>query len=58
MFTVPTTTVEELETFLPGKTPYQDIDELLIDIGKNPERSFPHHVIAKIFSVPQSTLGV
>lgn len=54
-FTVPTT-VDQLTSFLPGKTRYTDVDELLVDIGKNHDRTFLHHAISKLFLVPFSLL--
>jgi len=54
-FKVPMT-VEELQTFLPGKTRYNHVDDLLIDIGKNHHRSFLHQTISKLFLVPQKLL--
>jgi len=48
--------VEELQTFLPGKTRYNHVDDLLIDIGKNHDRSFLHQTISKLFLLPQKVL--
>jgi len=55
-FTIPTN-IDEFRTFLPGKGRYDDIDELLTDIGKRHDRSFLHNAMAKIFHVPQSVLA-
>lgn len=52
---VPTTTAE-LAKFLPGRTRYQEIDDLLIDVGKKHDRSFLHATVARIFLVPQKFL--
>ena len=49
-------TVQELKTFLPGKTRFFDVNELLLEIGKNHDRAFIHQTISKIFLVPQSLL--
>mmetsp|Transcript_27990 Transcript_27990/g.42368 ORF Transcript_27990/g.42368 Transcript_27990/m.42368 type:complete len:989 (-) Transcript_27990:499-3465(-) len=54
-FKVPMT-VEELDAFLPGKSRYNDVDELLIDVGKNQDRTFLHQTISKLFSVSQKAL--
>ena len=54
-FQVPETT-EELSTFLPGRSRYHDVDELLIDIGKNHDADFLRQKISKIFLVPLSVL--
>lgn len=49
-------TVQELKKFLPGKTRYADVNDMLLDIGKNHDRSFLHQTISKLFLVPQSLL--
>ena len=49
--------IAELQIFLPGKGRYDDIDELLTDIGKRHDRAFLHNAMAKIFHVPQSMLS-
>lgn len=54
-FHVPTTT-EEVAMFLPGKTRFDDVDDLLINIGKKHDRAFLHQVVSKLFLVPQSVL--
>jgi len=56
-FTVPTT-VKKLKAFLPGKTRYKDgdVDELLVDIGKNHDRAFLHQTMSKLFLAPLSQL--
>ena len=58
-FTLPTE-VEDLEVFLPGKTSYETIDELLVAIGTKHDhnllRSFLHKLISKIFEVPKFKL--
>lgn len=50
------TTIEGVEKFVPGKTRFHDIDDLLINIGKKHDRSFLHMVVSKLFLVPQSVL--
>jgi len=54
-FEVPTT-LEEIAHFLPGKSQYNDVDDLLSDIGDNHERDFLRTAVAKVFLVPQKTL--
>lgn len=54
-FIVPTT-VEELAPLLPGNTQYDDIDDLLITIGKQPDRALLHTFVSKMFKVPQKLL--
>jgi len=55
-FEVPTT-IEEMNQFLPGKTNYQDVEELLIEIGGCHDRNVLRTAMAKIFLVPQKTLA-
>lgn len=50
------TSIEEVAEFLPGKTRFTDIDDLLINIGKKHDRAFLHMVVSKLFLVPQSVL--
>jgi (p)ppGpp synthase/HD superfamily hydrolase len=50
------TTIEGVASFLPGHTRFEDIDDLLINIGKKHDRKFLHTVVAKLFLVPQSLL--
>jgi (p)ppGpp synthase/HD superfamily hydrolase len=50
------TTVEELADFSKGRIQYEDIDDLLIDIGKRHDRTFLHNVVATLFQVPEKTL--
>ena len=49
-------TLEEVEEFLPGKTRFDDIDDLLVAIGKKHDRAFLHTIVSKLFLVPQSVL--
>lgn len=55
-FSLPTT-IEELNQFLPGNSNYQDVDDLLIDIGSSNDNNVMRTAIAKIFLVPQKTLA-
>ena len=48
---------EDVERFLPGKSQYTDIEELLTDIGSNHDREFLRTAVAKIFLVPQRALA-
>jgi len=50
------TTVEEIAPLLPGQTQFDDIDELLITIGKQNDRSLLHSFVSKLFRVPKSLL--
>lgn len=54
-FSVPTT-VEEIASLLPGNTQYDDIDDLLITIGKQHDRALLHTFVSKMFKVPQKLL--
>jgi RelA/SpoT family (p)ppGpp synthetase len=49
-------TPEELEKFLPNKTRYTDVDELLISIGRSHDRQLLHTVVSQIFEVPKRLL--
>lgn len=49
-------TIQDLKSFLPGKTRYSDVGELLLEIGKNHDRAFLHQTISKLFLVPLSLL--
>jgi (p)ppGpp synthase/HD superfamily hydrolase len=54
-FAIPAT-VEELSTMLPGSTQFKDIDDLLVTIGKQNDRSLLHTFVSKLFRVPQKLL--
>ena len=54
-FSVPST-IEQLAAILPGNTPYDDIEELLITIGKQGDRAMLHTFFSKLFKVPQRIL--
>ena len=49
-------TVQDLKSFLPGRTRYSDINELLLEIGKYHDRAFLRQTISKLFLVPLSLL--
>lgn len=49
-------TVEELATYLPGRSHYNDVNELLTDIGKSRDVDFLRSKISKIFLVPLALL--
>ncbi len=48
-----------IEKFLPGKTQYNDVEELLIDIGNNDDydSDFLRTLVSKIFLVPKKVLS-
>ena len=50
------TTVEELSTFLTGNTQFDNVDDLLIAIGRQNDRSMLHALVSKLFNVPQKVL--
>lgn len=50
------TTVEELESFLPGRSRFPDVESLLLAIGKHHDRSLLHSAVAQIFAVPKKVL--
>jgi RelA/SpoT family (p)ppGpp synthetase len=54
-FAIPKST-EELEYLLPGKTSFNDVDELLVGIGKNHNRSKLHQIVSQLFEVPKRIL--
>jgi len=51
-------TVQELDAYLiPDKnTRYSKVDDMLIDVGKQQDRSLLHKVVSKMFSVPSKLL--
>jgi len=51
------TTVESMSILLPGKTQYNSIDDLLIDVGKRHDRDFLRTLISKMFKVPSILLN-
>lgn len=54
-FEVPTT-AEELAPFLPGRTQFTDVEDLLIAAGKHHDRGFLHKTVSQIFGVPKRLL--
>jgi GTP pyrophosphokinase len=54
-FVIPTT-LGEVAKFLPGKTRYTDLDEMLIFIGKNHDRAVLHKIVSQLFGVPKKIL--
>jgi (p)ppGpp synthase/HD superfamily hydrolase len=54
-FTIPTT-IEEISELLPGNTQYDDIDDLLITIGKQDDRTMLHSFVSKLFKVNRRLL--
>jgi (p)ppGpp synthase/HD superfamily hydrolase len=54
-FDVPTTP-EELQSFLPGSSRYDDVQDLLNDIGHSQSGDFLRQKVSKIFMVPYSAL--
>jgi hypothetical protein len=49
-------TVEEFATFLPGRSHYFDVNELLTDIGKSRDADFLRSKVSKIFLIPLALL--
>merc|ERR1711937_107578 len=54
-FSIPTT-VEDLAVLLPGNSQYDDIDDLLVKLGKQHNRALLHSFVSKLFKVPQKLL--
>jgi len=54
-FAIPTT-VEELAILLPGNSQFDDIDDLLVKLGKQDNRALLHSFVSKLFKVPQKLL--
>jgi (p)ppGpp synthase/HD superfamily hydrolase len=54
-FSIPTT-VEELADLLPGNSQFDDIDDLLVKLGKQHDRALLHSFVSKLFKVPQKLL--
>ena len=54
-FEVPTT-AEDLAPFLPGRTQFTEVDDVLIAAGKHHDRSFLHKLVSQIFGVPKGLL--
>lgn len=54
-FEVPTTP-EDLAFFLPGRSHFTDVEDVLVAVGKNHDRSFLHKLVSQIFEVPKRLL--
>lgn len=54
-FLIPAT-VQEVAALLPGNTQYDDVEELLVTIGKQPDRSLLHAFVSKLLKVPLRVL--
>jgi (p)ppGpp synthase/HD superfamily hydrolase len=54
-FKVPTLNVEDLRPFL-EKTQYEDLDDLLINLGRDQDRNVFHKVVSQMFDVPRKFL--
>lgn len=54
-FEVPTT-AEDLAPFLPGRTQYTEVDDLLFAMGKHHDRMFLHKSVSQMFEVPKKLL--
>ena len=54
-FTIPSV-VEEIAAFLPGSAQFDDIDDLLLTIGKQNDRNLLHAFASKLFKVPHRLL--
>ena len=52
---VPTLNVDDLKPFL-KKTQYEDLDDLLIVLGRDHDRSLLHKVVSQMFDVPRKLL--
>lgn len=50
------TTLKEVAKFLPGRTQYTELDEMLISIGKHHDRAMLHRIISQLFGVPKKLL--
>lgn len=49
-------TVEDVSQFLPGKTRFESLDDLLIAIGSLHDRAKLHRLVSQIFEVPKRVL--
>jgi (p)ppGpp synthase/HD superfamily hydrolase len=54
-FAVPTLNVKDLERFL-SKTAFEDLDDMLIELGKNHDRNLLHKFVSQMFEVPRKLL--
>jgi (p)ppGpp synthase/HD superfamily hydrolase len=55
-FKVPTLNVEELQRFLPGRTQFEELDDLLIALGKHHDRNMLHKLVSQMFELPKKVL--
>jgi len=51
---IPVDDLGRMNAYLPGRTRYKDVDQLLVAIGKSHNRAFLRNVVSKIFKVPLS----
>jgi (p)ppGpp synthase/HD superfamily hydrolase len=54
-FKVPTLNVEDLQSFL-TKTSFDELDDLLIALGKDHDRNMLHKIVSQMFEVPRKLL--
>lgn len=54
-FSIPTT-IEEVAMILPGNTQFEDIDDLLVTLGKQHDRTMLHSFVSKLFKVNKRLL--
>jgi (p)ppGpp synthase/HD superfamily hydrolase len=54
-FSVPTS-LEEVEDFLPGRTQYTAVDDLVVALGKQRDRNLLHTVVSQLFDVSKTCL--
>jgi len=54
-FSVPAK-IEDVAAMLPGNTQYDDMEDLLLTIGKQTDRAMLHAFVSKLFKVPQRVL--
>jgi (p)ppGpp synthase/HD superfamily hydrolase len=54
-FRVPTLNVDELRPFL-EKTQYDDLDDLLINLGRDHDRNAMHKIVSQMFDIPRKLL--
>lgn len=52
---VPTLNVAELQQYM-HKTSYEELDDLLIELGKHHDRNMLHKIVAQMFEVPKKVL--
>jgi len=55
-FRVPTLNVEEVAPFMGNKTQYEELDDLLVALGKDQDRDKLHKLVSQIFEVPKNML--